>query len=334
MRISAPSSGLRALSRRLARVVIACVIGVAPTASIAQIEPGRPVRIVVPYTPGASSDIMARLFAERVAAELRAPVIVENRPGAGGAIGVDAVVKAPPDGHTLLFVNSGPIVLVPLLNARIAYDGRRDLQAITQIATNVMVLVAHASGPRSLKELVETARTRQVSYASIGNGSLLHIAGETLAKAAGIDMIHVPYKGSVPAITDVLSRQVTIAFSDLVATRPHIEAGTLRALGVSGTRRWSVAPEVPLFGEQGYPQLDRFMGWWGVFAPVGANRAVIDQVAAAFNAALRQPEIAKRIVDANADPTGTNPRDFAATVQGDLDRWSALLKQLGNIRMD
>jgi tripartite-type tricarboxylate transporter receptor subunit TctC len=243
----------------------AAAILLAPLTALAQVQPGRPVRLLNPYPPGASSDVMARLFAERVAAELRAPVIVENRPGAGGAIGVEAVAKAAPDGHTLLFVNSGPMVLVPLLQKATPYDARRDLVAITQVATNVMVLVGHASGPQSLEELVTRARAEpgRVTYASIGNGSLLHIAGETLARLAKIDMVHVPYKGTVPAITDVLSRQVTIAFSDLVATRAHIEAGTLRALAVSGTRRWPVAPNVPLFGEQGYPALDRFMGWWG-----------------------------------------------------------------------
>jgi tripartite-type tricarboxylate transporter receptor subunit TctC len=301
----------------------------------AQIQPGKPVRLVNPYPPGASSDIMARLFSEKLSTALHAPVIVENRPGAGGAIGVSAVAQAAADGHTLLFVNSGPMVIVPLLQ-KTPFDPQRDLVPVTQVATNVMILVAHSQTATSLPALIEQARAQpgKLSYASIGNGSLLHIAGETLKKLANVDLVHVPYKGTVPAITDVLSRQVTMAFSDLVATKPHIQAGTLRALAISGQKRWPAFPEVPLFSELGYPALDRFTGWWGVFAPAGTPRASVDQAASAFNEALRDPAIRKRVADANAEPTGTTPAEFADIVRADLARWAALLKELGNIRMD
>jgi len=321
--------------RFLPALAAAALVLVNVVPALAQVQAGRPVRVINPYPPGASSDVMARLFAERVSAALATPIVVDNRPGAGGTIGVGLAARATPDGHTVLFVNSGPVVLVPLLQ-KTPFDPRKDIIAVTQVATNVMVLVVHASTATSLKALIEQARAKpgQLSYASIGNGSLLHIAGETLKKLAGIELVHVPYKGTVPAVTDVIGRQVTMAFSDLVATRAHVEAGTLRALAVSGTKRWPVAPDVPLFGEQGFPALDRFMGWWGAFVPAGTPKATVDQIAAAFNEALRQPEIRKRISDANADPTGTSSAEFAAIVQGDIARWSALLKDLGNIRLD
>ena len=317
------------------KTIVALVLACAVFSAHAQIQTAKPVRLINPYTPGASSDVMARLLSERLAAALKTQVIVENRPGAGGAIGVAAVAQSPADGQTLLFCNSGPLVIVPLLT-KTPFDPQKDLLPVTQVAYNVMILVAHAQTASSLKELVAQARAQpgKLSYASIGNGSLLHIAGETLKKLANIELIHVPYKGTVPAITDVLSKQVTMAFSDLVATKPHIDAGTLRALAISGQKRWPAMPDVPLFGEQGYPALDRFTGWWGVFAPAGTPPATVDQLAAAFNEALRDPNIRKRIEGANAEPTGTTPAEFTQIVRTDLARWSALLKELGNISMD
>jgi len=317
------------------KFIAALFFSCAVFAAHAQIQGGKPVRLINPYTPGASSDVMARLLSERLSALLKTQVIVENRPGAGGAIGVAAVAQSPADGHTLLFCNSGPLVIVPLLT-KTSFDPQKDLLPVTQAAYNVMIMVVHAQTAGSLKELIAQARAQpgKLSYASIGNGSLLHIAGETLKKLANIDLVHVPYKGTVPAITDVLSRQVTMAFSDLVATKPHIDAGTLRALAISGQKRWPAMPDVPLFGEQGYPPLDRFTGWWGVFAPAGTSPATIDQIAAAFNEALRDPNIRKRIEGANAEPTGTTPAEFTQIVRTDLARWSALLKELGNISMD
>jgi tripartite-type tricarboxylate transporter receptor subunit TctC len=301
----------------------------------AQEFPSKTVRLINPYSPGASSDVMARLLSERLSAALKTPVIVENRPGAGSAIGVNAVAQSPADGHTLLFCNSGPLVTAPLVT-KTPFDPQKDLLPVTQIAYNVMILVVHTQSAGALKELVGEARAQpgKLSYACIGNGSLLHIAGETLKKLAGIDIVHVPYKGTVPAITDVLSRQVTMAFSDLIATKPHIEAGTLRALAISGHKRWPATPDVPLFGEQGYPALDRFTGWWGVSAPAGTPSATVDHISAAFNEALRDPNIRKRIEGANAEPTGTTPAEFAQIVRADLARWSALLKDLGTVRMD
>jgi len=317
------------------KTIVALVLACAVFSAHAQIQTAKPVRLINPYTPGASSDVMARLLSERLAAALKTQVIVENRPGAGGAIGVAAVAQSPADGQTLLFCNSGPLVIVPLLT-KTPFDPQKDLLPVTQVAYNVMILVAHAQTASSLKELVAQARAQpgKLSYASIGNGSLLHIAGETLKKLANIELIHVPYKGTVPAITDVLSKQVTMAFSDLVATKPHIDAGTLRALAISGQKRWPAMPDVPLFGEQGYPALDRFTGWWGVFAPAGTPPATVDQLAAAFNEALRDPAIRKRIESANAEPTGTTPAEFTQIVRTDLARWSALIKELGNISMD
>jgi len=317
------------------KTIVALVLACAVFSAHAQIQTAKPVRLINPYTPGASSDVMARLLSERLAAALKTQDIVENRPGAGGAIGVAAVAQSPADGQTLLFCNSGPLVIVPLLT-KTPFDPQKDLLPVTQVAYNVMILVAHAQTASSLKELVAQARAQpgKLSYASIGNGSLLHIAGETLKKLANIELIHVPYKGTVPAITDVLSKQVTMAFSDLVATKPHIDAGTLRALAISGQKRWPAMPDVPLFGEQGYPALDRFTGWWGVFAPAGTPPATVDQLAAAFNEALRDPAIRKRIESANAEPTGTTPAEFTQIVRTDLTRWSALIKELGNISMD
>ena len=317
------------------RISAALFFSLAVFSADAQIQSGKPVKLINPYPPGSSSDVIARLFSGHLSAALKAPVVVENRPGAGGAIGVSAVAQSPADGHTLLLCNSGPLVIVPLL-AKTPFDPQKDLLPVTQIAYNVMILVTHAQTAGSLKDPVEQARAQpgKLTYASIGNGSLLHIAGETLKKFAGIDIVHVPYKGTVPAITDVLSRQVTMAFSDLVATRPHIEAGTLRALAISGQKRWPAFPNVALFSEQGYPALDRFTGWWGVFAPAGTPSAIVDQVSAVFNEALLDPSLRKRILDANAEPTGTTPAEFGDIVRTDLARWSALLKELGNIRMD
>jgi len=291
--------------------------------------PSRPVRIVVPYVAGGNADIFGRTLAQKLSETFRQSFVVENRPGANGGIGTDFVAKSAPDGHTLLAVASGPIVVNPVLYARVPYDPLRDFAPVAQCAVYQYVLVTLASSPfRNIADLISAARAKPgaVSYGSTGVGGGNHLAGELLALSTGTQLTHVPYKGSAPALADLLGGQLSFMFDTVITSVPHIRAGKLRAFAVSSAKRASSLPDVPTMQEAGIKGFD-ISQWNGILAPAGVPRSIVDRLNAEIVKAMHAPDVYERIVTqgGNEIVTGT-PEAFAALIGSDLQMYATLIK--------
>jgi tripartite-type tricarboxylate transporter receptor subunit TctC len=298
--------------------------------------PVKPVHIVVPSSPGNSSDIMARLIADKLAQTWGQPVLVENRPGADGRIGAEIVAKSAPDGHTLLLPNAGVITINPALFARMSYDPVRDFAPITQVATIVIVLAAHPSvAANSVSELVALAKARPgaLHYASAGNNAgIPYLSGALLRDKAGIDVVHVPYKANAQAQQDLLGGQIQFMYDTLAATLPHARSGRLRVLAVVGSQRSRVLPQVPTLTESGYPGTEGD-AWAGLFAPGGTPRAVVDKIHADVVSVLEQAEVRERLTALGLDVVGNKPDEFAAVIKADTAKWAAVIRS-NNIKAE
>src|SRR5256884_7235558 len=295
----------------------------------AQDFPNKPVRVVVPYVAGGNADIWARTLAQKLTENLKQAFVVENKPGANGGIGAEFVAKSAPDGYTLLAVASGPIVVNPVLYAKVPYDPVRDFAPVAQCTVYQYVLVTLAGSPiQSITGLVDAARARPgaVSYGSTGVGGGNHLAGELFALATGTQLTHVPYKGSAPALADLLGGQLTFMFDTVITSVPQIRAGKLRAFAVSSGRRASSLPEVPTLQEAGIANFD-ISQWQGVLAPAGTPKAIVDRLNAEIVRAMRSPDVRERIVTqgGNEIVTGT-PEDFAALIKSDLRMYAKLIQ--------
>jgi tripartite-type tricarboxylate transporter receptor subunit TctC len=295
----------------------------------AQDYPARPVHLVVPYVAGGAADIFGRTLGQKLGEALHQSFIVENKPGANGGIGSDFVAKAAPDGYTLLATASGPIVVNPVLYARVPYDPVKDFAPVAQGSVYQYVLVTLATSPiKSLADLVAAARAKPgaVSYGSTGVGGGNHLAGELLALSTGIQLTHVPYKGSAAALADLLGGQISFMFDTVITSVPQIRAGKLRAFAVSSAKRASSLPEVPTMQEAGIAGFD-ISQWQGVLAPAGTPRAVVDRLNAAIVKALSSPEVRERLVTqgGNEIVTGT-PEQFSALIRSDLRTYAKLIK--------
>jgi tripartite-type tricarboxylate transporter receptor subunit TctC len=293
--------------------------------------PARPVRVVVPFAPGGATDILGRLTATELGNALGQPFVVENRAGAGGNLGSDIVAKAPPDGYTLLFGAAGNIGINPSLFANMPYDPVRDLAPISLIAEVTNVLVVHPSvNARSVQELIALARTTQggLVYASSGNGSTIHLSAELFAAMTRLNMTHVPYRGSGPAMADLLAGRVALMFDNLPSALPHVREGRLRALAVTATRRSPALPDVPTVAEAGVPGYEA-TSWFGLFAPAGTPREIIDRMAREMAAFARRPEVAERIRALGAEPITSTPDEFAAMVRAEITKWGAVVRASG-----
>ena len=295
--------------------------------------PRRPVRIVVPYPAGGATDVLARAIAEPLGKQWQRPIVVENKPGASGMIGADAVVKAPPDGHTLLLTLTG-VVQVPSQYAKPPFDPLKDLAPVSELATTHLVVTGNADMPASLAGFVAEARRRphHYSYGTYGTGSGAHLYMEVFTAAAGLDMIHVPYKGEAPLFNDLLGKQVSLATVSPMALRQHLASGKVRPLAVTGSTRSPLLPDVPTFAEQGFAGLDG-PGWFGLFAPAGTPAAIVDRVSADVNAVLAGPDIRRRMDELGVLVKGTRPAEFAKVAAADHRYWSALVRKL-DLRMD
>jgi tripartite-type tricarboxylate transporter receptor subunit TctC len=306
----------------------ACVLVLAATWLRAEGLPNE-IRVIVPVTAGSSLDARARVIADAIGQRLKRRVIVENRPGAGGTIGALAVARSKPDGSTLLFTNNSHVVS-PHVYANPGYDPIKDFAPVAQAYISGMVLVAHPSlQVGSLKELVALARgqTQPPGYASSGTGGLPHLATEMFKQVAGIELLHVPYRGDGQALTDVLAGRVPLMMSGYVVATPHIRAGKLRALAVTSPRRAEILPEVPTIAESGYPtyQLDT---WTGFFAPAGTPAAVIDQLNHEIAAALATPAVQTQLAATGAEAAVTSPAEFAAFVRQEWETYGKLVRKL------
>ena len=311
---------------RLAALLFSAALS--PIAS-AQDYPSRPVHVVVPYSAGGNADIFGRTLAQKLGDAFRQPFIVENRAGANGGIGTDFVAKAAPDGYTLLATANGPITVNPVLYAKIPYDPVRDFAPVAQCVVYQYVLVTLAGSPmRSIADLVAAARAKPgaVSYGSTGVGGGNHLAGELLALATHTQLTHVPYKGSAPALADLLGGQLTFMFDTVITSVPQIRSGKLRAFAVSSAKRASALPEVPSMQEAGIGDFD-ISQWQGVLAPAGTPRDIVNRLNAEILKALNAPEVRERLVTqgGNEIVVGT-PEDLASLIRSDLQKYAKLVR--------
>jgi tripartite-type tricarboxylate transporter receptor subunit TctC len=318
------------ISRLLAVLVLACAGSAAP----AQDYPVRPVHMIVPFPAGGPTDLVARLLSAKLPAILGQPLVVENRPGAGGNIGTDSVAKSAPDGYTLVSVGPGALIINPLLG-KVPYDTMRDFAPVTIMAVAPNALVAHPSFPaKTVAELIALARAKPgaINYASGGTGSTPHLAGALFAVMAKVQLTHVPYKGTGPATADLVGGQVQIAFLGIPTVLPHIRSGKLRALAVTGKRRSPELPGVPTVEEAGVPGYE-LSPWYGLLAPAGTPRAVITRLADEVTKIVRAPEMREQLSAQGAEPTGGAPEEFARTLRSDAATWKKVVKEAG-IRAD
>ena len=292
--------------------------------------PTAPIRLISPFAPGGSSDQLARLLAPELSQRLGQQVIVENRPGAGGNIGADIVAKAAADGHTLLMASPAEVAINQFLYAQMAYDPARDLTPVTKVASAPLVLVVHPNVPaRSVGELIGWLKASKdgVNYASSGTGGPQHLAGEQFRLMTGARMVHVPYKGGAPAITDVVGGQVPMFFAGMPPALPHIQAGRLRALAVTTAQRSPLAADLPTIAAT-LPGFD-IENWQGMFAPAGTPAALVAKIAADVSAVTREGAFKDQLSGQGAAPVGSTPAEFAAFVQAERDKYSRLVKESG-----
>jgi tripartite-type tricarboxylate transporter receptor subunit TctC len=297
-------------------------------AAFAQAYPSKPIRIVVPYAAGGSADITARVLGQKMSESMGVAIIVENKGGANGMIGTDVVAKSPPDGYTLLLDASGPLVVNPSLYAKVPYDTLKDFMPISQLTTFQYVMVVPDASPiKSLKDLVATAKAKPgtISYGSTGIGGGGHLAGELFALMSGTKLIHVPYKGSAPALADLLAGQLSFTFDTVITSVPLVRAGKLRAYAVSGPHRAKSLPDVPTLNELGYKGFE-ITQFQGLLAPAKTDPAIIARLHQEVVKALKSPEVVQRLeTDGGNELVGGTPAEFAAQLQSDLALYRKLI---------
>ncbi len=292
--------------------------------------PSRPVRILVPSSPGGGTDILARVLADHLSRSMGGQFFVENRPGAGQMIGIEAVARAAPDGYTLLMAAS-TLAINPAMYRKVSYDALKDFAPITQVAGLPNVLLVHPSLPvRTLQELIALAKDKpgHLTYASAGIGTSPHMGMELFKSMAGIDLVHVPFRGTGPAVTEMLSGRVPAGLSNTMTAIPHIEGGTLRALAVTGAGRAGALPKVPTIAEAGVPGYEALQ-WYGLLAPAGTPTAIVERIAADVAAALRLPDVKERLAADGAEAVGGTPAAFAALIKEELDKWKKVAHAAG-----
>jgi tripartite-type tricarboxylate transporter receptor subunit TctC len=299
-------------------------------AAHAQTYPSRPIRYIVPQAPGGSSDTLARIVTQRVSDGLGQQLVVDNRPGATGIIGAEVVARANPDGYTLLQVATSHATN-PAMLAKLPYDTARDFAPVSLLSQQPNIWLAHPSVPvRNIKELIAyaKARPREVNFASSGTGGSQHLAGELLKSMTGIEMTHIPYKGSPPALVDVLAGRVPLMSSTMPPALPHIKSGKVRAIAVTSAKRSPVVPEVPTVAESGVPGYEA-IAWQGLVAPAGTPNAVISRINAEFVKALKQPDIAAKLNDQGFETVASTPEWFTQYIKSEITKWSKVIKAAG-----
>jgi len=301
------------------------------SAVMAQTWPSKNVTIVVPWPPGGPSDIVARPTAKGLSDAFGKTFLIDNRGGAGGNIGSEYVAKSTPDGQTLLITSGGPIVINPHVYKKMTYDPQRDLVPITNLLRVPVVLAVHPSVPaKNLKELIAWIRAQdgKAPWASAGNGTPQHMTGELFRTTAKLDMIHIPYKGSAPAISDLMGGHVPMMFDTTIAIMPQIKAGKVRAIAVSGAKRSPQLPDVPTFAEAGLAAVESY-GWYGFFAPAKTPKEVISKINEATLKFMKTPEFQKVLSDTGSDYVGDTPENFAAFIKAENNKWGRVAKETG-----
>jgi len=306
------------------RALLATLAALLPALAAAQAFPTKPVRFINAYTPGGPTDLVARAVAQKLQEYWGQPVLVESRPGAAGAIGIEHVAAAPADGYTLIVMPIGNAAIIPFMNPKIGYDIDRDFVPVSLLGNVENILVVHPEVPaKSVKELLALARAQpgKLTFSSPGPGSLAHVGVELLKIVADVDMLHVPYKGVAPALNDVLGGQISMILGQASSTLPHVKGGKLRALGIASPKRSPLAPEVPTIAEQGVPGLE-VVAWYGLMLPAKTPRDVVAKIAVDAARALREPDVRERFAGLGVEPVGNTPEEFAAIIKRDRARWS------------
>jgi tripartite-type tricarboxylate transporter receptor subunit TctC len=302
----------------------------------AQSWPQKPVRIIVPFAPGGASDLMPRVVGEKLSPMWGQPVVIENRPGAAGNLGMEAGAKAPADGYTLLSAPNGNLVVNPHMYSKLAYDVFRDLAPITRIAAVQNVLVVHPDVPaKSVTELVALAKAKPgtLNFSSPGNGSQAHVAVELLKLRLGLDLVHVPYQGVGPAMKDLLGGRINLMVAQVPSALPHIKGGKLRALAVASAAPLAALPEVPTVASAARLPGFEAVSWYALMAPAGAPTEVINRIQADVAKVLQMPEVRERLEAMGADPSGEPPAELAARIKAESDAWGEVVRRVG-IRAD
>jgi tripartite-type tricarboxylate transporter receptor subunit TctC len=304
-----------------------------PSQGLAQSWPSKPIRYIVSFPPGGSSDLISRAIAPRLSERLGQQVVIENRPGAGGMIGVDAIAKAEPDGYTIGLAAAGALSSNISLYPKMPFHPEKDLAHITPLAMIPFFLIAHPSQADSLKAVIqaEKAKPGSLQFGHGGNGSTMHLAGELLNMLGGLRIQAVPYKGSGPVSADVLGGQVPLGVVDVPSAISHVRAGKIRALAVTSKHRIAAAPEVPTFEEAGVPGYEA-IGWFGVVAPANTPLPIINRLNSEIAAALKVPEIRERVIAAGTEPFTSSPQEFSAMIRAETVKWAEVIKA-GNIKL-
>ena len=293
--------------------------------------PNKPIKIIVPFLAGGTTDIMARAVAADLQKAFGQAVVVENRAGAGGNIGADAVAKSAPDGYTFLMGTVGTHAINMALYAKMPYDAVKDFAPVSLVAAVPNILVATPSFPvNSVKELIDLAKKEdgKLTFASSGSGTSIHLSGELFKQLAGVQMTHVPYKGSSAALPDVMSGQVNVMFDNAPSVMPHIKGGKLKAVAVTSGKRAPALPNVPTIAESGLPGFEA-SSWFGLLAPAGTPKDIVDKVSTQIQKMLQTPEMKERLSSQGADGVGNTPEQFAAHIKTEIDKWAKVVKASG-----
>ncbi len=317
------------------RTLVALAAATLATGAFAQAFPSKPIRVYVPFPPGGGTDIIAREVTQKVAASTGWTFVIENKPGAGGNLGVDAAAKSPADGYTIVLGQTSNLAINPTLYAKMPYDSVKDLAPIVRVADAPLVMVTGVnSAYKTLADAVNAAKAKPgaVNFASPGNGTVAHLTSELFQKAAGIKAQHVPYKGAAMALTDVISGNVDLYMSSVPTLLGQIKQGKLRPLAVTSAKRVDDLPNVPTINESGYKGFDA-VTWFGFLAPAGTPKDVVARLNAEFNKALQQPDLRKKLGDEGADAVGGTPEQFAALIKDEIQRWGKVVKESG-VRID
>lgn len=311
--------------------VIAAFMMCPVTSAFAQAYPTKPIRIIVPFPAGGGADLWARIIGQKLGEAWGQNVIVDNRAGASGIIGTELVSKAAPDGDTLLLGTTGTHATNPVVFRKLPYDPLRDFAPITNFVDTPFMLVVHPSiAVKSLQDLIGFAKARpgQLTFASFGNGSSAHLAGELFKSMAKIDLLHVPYKGGPPAVSDLVGGQVSMMFNSLPAVVPQVKAGRLRGIAIASPQRANSSVEVPTFAEAGLPGVEAG-SWYGVFAPARTPEAVVAKLHSGIAAVLKLPDVQQRLTAEGAVAIGNSPEQFAAQIKGDIAKWGKVVQESG-----
>lgn len=315
----------------LAPLMLAASLALAPDTASAQAYPTKAVRLICPYAPGGSTDIISRAIAHELGKTLGQPVYVENRTGAGANVGAEMAARSTPDGYTIFMSASSLHGITPALYTKLNYDPNKDLVPVIALVAHRYVLVVNQSmNAHSVKDIVQLAKAQpgKLTFASAGSGSTVHMSGEMFKQLAGVDIVHIPYKGTGPAAVDLLGGQVNMMFGDMPGMLPHIRSGKLRALGVTGAKREAALPDVPTIAESGVPGMESAV-WFGIAVPVGTPKEIIARLNAAAAQGITSPEFIKRMNEQGFDIVGGTPEQMAEMIKVEVQRWAPVVKASG-----